>query len=365
MARFDPKAFVLGTCFRKWGRPCPFEEGYTLLLPSPMDMPFLLRFSLESLLGIDTANCKQILVVPDGWGDDRGTALRKVVESFEDPRIEMVDLRAFDYLVIRSMRPPRSAAIHWLMVVNGTRLARCEYAFLHDSDAFFLESDGLERQYRECRERGMDTLGVTARWDPFFTKLGYSIPGTWELMYSTRWARRYSPYELKGVRRETPHGTHEFDSMLYPQYLDFPKGKVGVMEQPPRLVHFNGTIVTYRIFHDRKGKPVVDELFRILLLSLLEELLPPKDGHRVTPPINELVSGLTDSTAKVTYGSETAIREYPIFRGMLDELCHSPIFEGSRAGRIHELVKPFDDHFLAIGSRLEKSDGVFRAHGLG
>ena len=39
-------------------------------------------------------------------------------------------------------------------VVNGTAFARCEYAFLHDADAFFLEADGLERQFLECRDRG-------------------------------------------------------------------------------------------------------------------------------------------------------------------------------------------------------------------
>ncbi len=365
MSKFKPKALVLGTLFRKWRPPCALEQGYTLLLPSPMDMPFLLRFALESLLGMDTTNCKQILVVPDGWGNDRGKALRDVVDSFDDLRIEMVNLTAFDYAIIRSMRPPGCASTHWMMVVNGTRFARCEHAFLHDADAFFLESDGLERQYRECRDRGMYTLGVTARWDPFFTNLGYSIPGTWELMYSTRWARSYSPYELKGVRRETPHGSQEFDSMLYPQYLDFPKGKVGVMEHPPRLVHFNGTIFTYRMFRDRKGKPVVDELFRVLLLALLEDLLPPKDGRRIAPTAAELAVGLTDPAAPVTYSSETAVRTYPVFRGEIDELCQAPIFEGARADRIRELIKPFDDHFRAIGPARESAGVVLRTHGLG
>ena len=33
----------------------------------------------------------------------------------------------------------------------------------------------------------MATLGVTGRLDPFFKAVGYEIPGTWELMFSTRW----------------------------------------------------------------------------------------------------------------------------------------------------------------------------------
>ena len=69
---FDKKALLLKPLFGRWRRGCPFEDGYTILLPSPMDMPFLLRFALEGLLRMDTSNCRQILVVPDGWGDDGG-----------------------------------------------------------------------------------------------------------------------------------------------------------------------------------------------------------------------------------------------------------------------------------------------------
>ena len=46
---------------------------------------------------------------------------------------------------------------------------------------------------------------------------------------SSRKARRRSPLDLKGRRRDTPQGPHEFDTMLYPQYLDYPTGKVGIL----------------------------------------------------------------------------------------------------------------------------------------
>ncbi len=343
--RFDPKGFVLRLLFGRWRGGCPFEDGYTILLPSPMDMPFLLRYALEGLLRMDTPNCKQILIVPDGQGFDRGRALREVADSFSDPRIELVQLRPLDYKIIRSMKPPGSAATHWMAVVNGVLNARSGHAFLHDADAFFLEAGGLERQYREARDREMSTLGVTARNDPDFLRIGYEIPGTWELMFSTRWARSRAPYELKGRLRATPDGEILFDSMLGPQYLDYPLGKVGVMADPPRFVHFNGTIFTYRLFRDRGGTSVVDELFRILLLAILEDLVPAGDGSRVVPRVDELVEGLTDPSAPVTYGSEVAVQEYPVFRAMVDELCEAPIIQGERAGRIRGLIQPFDAHF--------------------
>jgi hypothetical protein len=361
----DPKGIVLRALFSRWRRPCPYEGGYTILLPSPMDMPFLLRFSLEGLRRVDTCNCRQILVIPDGWGDDGGKALRDVVDGWDDPRVEFVELPALDLFLNRRTKPPNGASTHWMMAVAGTNHARCEYAFLHDSDAFFLDDEGLERQYRECRDRGMYTLGVTARWDAFFQRLGYAIPGTWELMYSTRWARSRAPYYLKGRIVATPDGVNEFDSMLYPQYLDYGTGRVGVMEAPPPLVHFNGTIVTYRIFRDRAGRQVVDELFRVLLLALLEEQIPGEDSGRVVPSVEDLARGLDDPSAPVVYHSEAAAREYPTFRRMIDELCDAPIFRGARAGRIREQIRPFDDHFSDRAGAADSPAPAARKHGLG
>lgn len=367
------KGLVLKTLFSRWPRARPLEEGYTILLASPMDMPFLLRYALEGLAGVDTSHCRQILVVPDGWGNDRGEALRQVIAEFDDPRIELVDLRLFDYLVVRLMGKTGSAP-HWLAIVNGTARTRCEYIFLHDADAFFVEGDALERQYRECRDRGLSTLGVTPRWDPFFEQVGYAIPGTWEMMFSTRWARGRTPLELKGRWWPTPHGDYEFDTMLYPQFLDFPAGKVGIMTPPPRLVHFSGTIVTYRIYTDRRGKPVLDELFRILLLAILEDLLPAPNGVQVTPSVAALARGLDDPDAPVTYNSPDIDREYRTFRGLIEELCAVPIFRGARADRIRELIRPFDEHFADRAAAAEDpaTNGQtagpvrkIRRHGLG
>jgi hypothetical protein len=346
--RIDLKWFVLNAIFGRWHGAGPQEEGYTILLPSPMDMPFLLRFALEGLRRLDTKHCRQIVVIPDGCGDDGGKALERVVESSGDSRVELARLRPAAHFIVHGMRRTGGGIAnwsHWAMIVEGIERARCEHVFLHDADAFFLETDGLERHYRECCDRGMETLGVTARLDPFFREIGYAIPGTWELMFATRWARRRSPLELKGRSRPTPRGDYTFDTMLYPQYLDYPSGKVGILDPPPRLVHFAGAITTYRTFSDRRGRPVVDELFRLLLLSLLEDLLPSPEGKGVMPAVAELARGLADPAAPVTYGSRRATREYPIFRAMIEDLCNSAIFLGARADRIRELIRPFDEHY--------------------
>ncbi len=367
--RIDPKALLLNTLFGRWQPRRAFEEGYSVILATPMDMPFLLRYALEGLTGLDTSHCRQIIVVPDGWGDDGGEGLRRAVAASGDPRVEYVELTPAAHFFIHKLGKNVGAAAnscHWAMIVRGIAATRCEYAFLHDADAFFVDADAIERQYRECLDRGLDTLGVTARWDPFFEEAGYSIPATWELMVSTRWARRHNPVDFKGRWRDTPRGRHEFDNALYPQYVDYPWGKVGLMASPARIVHFNGAVTTYRIFRYQPRRPVVDELFRLLLLSILEELIPAEDGRSpAVPPVAELARGLDDPSAPVSYAGAATAGNYPAFRAQVDEMCEAPTFRGARAEKVRELIAPFDRHFEARGADAAEPAFRFRRHGLG
>jgi hypothetical protein len=210
-----------------------------------------------------------------------------------------------------------------------------------------------------------DTLGVTARWDPFFTKINYKIPGTWELIFSIPWIREWKPHHVRGQIHDTPHGPNGFDHLLYPQYLDYSKGRVGVMANPPELVHFNGTIVTYRVWKRNHGKVVTDELYRLLLISLLEELIPSSSGVRLMPSIATLARGLTDDNAPVRYSRSK--RPYLQFRAQIEQLCNSPVFKGERGARLVELIKPFDDFYETVPLEPETQGSAtnrFRDHGL-
>src|SRR5262249_24821057 len=109
--------------FGRWRRPCPSAEGYSIFLPSPADMLFLLRFALEGLRHLDTSHCRQIIVIPDGCGaEDQAAALRQVVDSCRDPRVELARLRALAHFVVHGMH--RSGGeianwTHWAMIIEG------------------------------------------------------------------------------------------------------------------------------------------------------------------------------------------------------------------------------------------------------
>lgn len=359
----DWKGLVQRTLYSRWKPAGLPSDGYSIIMPMPEDMPFLLRLALEGLRHVGTDHCGQVIVVGDGWGSDRGEALRKVAGEFSDSRIEMAFFSRLDRAVVRRMPSP-----HWLTVIYGINRARHDYAFLHDSDAFFLERDCMERTYAYCRERSMYAIGVTARWDPFFEQIGYQIPGTWQMIFSALWLRTHKPWKVHGRQVATPHGPNIFDTLLYPQYLDYGTGRIGVMPDPPKYVHFNGTIVTYRTWRRAGGKPVVDELFRLLLLSLLEHVIPPADGKRLLPPVDELSHGLTDATCPIRYDTLDCARNYGEFRDQVKELCGSPIFAGERAHVIESLLRPFDEHFAKVthelGDQLGGPVRKFRRSGL-
>ena len=47
MLKFDSRAAIYGTLFGRWRIARPLRHGYSILMPMPMDMPFLLQFALK------------------------------------------------------------------------------------------------------------------------------------------------------------------------------------------------------------------------------------------------------------------------------------------------------------------------------
>ena len=341
----DAKSVVWRTLFSWWRRSDqPVSNGLSVVIPAPEDLPFLLRLQLENFACIDTAACHQILVVGDGCGSDGGAAIRGLARkaSLDDPRVTFVEQTWRDRLVLPLIRRDGSG-VHWLMFVRSLGRASGAFALMHDADAFFLGRDALQRQYKECVERELYALGMTARSDAFFAQIGYQIPATWELMISTKWIRSRSPYWMKGRTYPTPHGQHTFDTVLYPEYLDYSSGRIALSDMSAEIAHFTATIVEYRRYCNTSG-PFADYLFRILLLSILEEVCPA-GGIRVTPTVDSLYSGLHDGSCHVHYKDDRATQGYAVFRGHMAVLERALVMQGDRATQMRSLLQPFDRHF--------------------
>lgn len=338
------KSHILKGMYGRWPATGPLMDGYCIMVLVPSDMPFLLQVALEGIASTDTTNCRQILVVRDPFAEPQPGAIARICRENGDPRIGTIQMGFKDSLVAKHV----SHAVHWLQVVNGIRATRCRYAFLHDADAFFCQADALEQQYLQCRDKGYYALGVEARADEFFKSRAMDIPGTWELMFDVEWARRYTPYFHRGIEMDTPAGRHVFDNTLYPQYLDYRTGKVGIMSPVPQFVHYNGTIFQYRRYRNFPSR-FEDEYCRVLLLSLLERCLSPDCAERwVTPSPELLARGLRDSEQPVTYLAEgTALRYDQIMLPTMERMLRTPLFAGKRSEQFRELIRPFHEYFLS------------------
>jgi hypothetical protein len=327
-------------------------------------MPFLCYLALAGLRDVDLRSCREILVVPDGWGgtDTQGLAAAVSAAGLKIP-VRLLAVRTRQRVALRVLRQDAGLA-HWAQIVESIEAADTDYIFLHDADAFFTDGDLLETSYEMCRAQGLQTLGVTARWDPAFTQIGMQLPGTWELMFSSRWARSWRPVDHKSGLRSTDRGRINFDTMLYPQYLEYAKGKVRVRESNAFL-HLSGTIVTYRAFIAFRDRQIGDELFRLLFLSLLQEVSPAFQGASALPSVAELADGLSDSRRRVHYRFPGAAAKYAEFRSFVAMLMDAPVFAASRKS-MAALIRPFDEHFAALDPEMGGATGYgkLREHGL-
>jgi hypothetical protein len=333
---------------RHWPeKACHSEEGYTILVPIPADMPILLRFALAGMQHLSMPNCRKILVISDGASNDQ--ALRTMVGEQSDSRVEYVPLTSIDKVLTNLPRSDGSANFrHFTQILRGVLKTTTEAVYLHDADAFWLDKAGVETQYHEFQSRAMNTLGLSSRIDPMFKDRGYDIPGTWELMFSRSWVQQRLPMEIKGGWYPIENGEWRwFDTLLFGQYMDYASGKFGVMKNPPAFVHFYGTITEYRSWQRaQRSQPTEDSLFNLLLLSVFAASFPEAKNDSRLPPPHEMARGLSDRSASITYFAETAPTRYASFRSKIEAICAGPVF-GNVAGRVRELLVPFDRHFCA------------------
>ena len=354
------KRILLSLIHPSWGPRKAVSEGYTVVIPAPMDMPFLTYLSLQGLHEIDLSRCREILVVPDGCASDGGKALAEAIQASNIPDARLLPVRNRNRATLALFG--HGGIAHWLTIVDAIREAGTDLLYLHDADAFFTQPELIESNYQMCKTQDLMSLGVTPRWDPKFKELGIEVPGTWELMFSSTWARKWSPVEHKAGQHDTPAGPVFFDTMLYPQYRDHGSGLIKVAESDA-FVHLSGTVVTYRKFLDFSGRCVGDELFRLLFLSLLNELSPRIASECKLPTVEELAMGLSNPARRVHYCFPDAAANYLEFRETIRKLVATRLF-ACQAQDVARLLLPFDNHLLNAPTSTAPTTPKMRSHGL-
>jgi hypothetical protein len=156
----DWKGFLFRRLYADWkpGKRKSASAGYCIIMPMPEDMPFLMRLAIEGLKCIDTSNCQQFIVVGDGYGNDGCSQIKRELQRSAELNIELCELSFLQRMVARRVSCP-----HPISIINGGSKSRCDFAFLHDADAFFVDRSCIENTFQYCSGNDMDAVGVTAR----------------------------------------------------------------------------------------------------------------------------------------------------------------------------------------------------------
>jgi hypothetical protein len=238
----------------------------------------------------------------------------------------------------------------WLQFVTGIDESRTTHAIWHDSDLFLGEPDYLRRHYEAISDRKLALLGLSEAWDDTFRREHgrEHMVSTWELAFDVDWARSFKPWEHRGHDGELDGRPITYDITFWPQTRTPPERIALAADEPP-FVHFNHTIGTYRNFQRalRGGEPFEDSGFRVLLVRLLADLLDDSDWDYEAPAAADLLRGVEDPGATVTFRSDEARETYPEFRAQLAGLIGSGFLSEERSHALARAIEPWDAAFGA------------------
>lgn len=331
--------------YSKW-RPMPVEnEGYTILLMFPGDLPVFLDIAMAVCARQNPEHLAEVLVIPDKMHRYYGTHWESIRKQWPRGPIRLVRLRPFEQRFAGFRNSPHTYC--WLQLIRGMEQARSTHALWHDADLFILNRNLLKEQYETCAARkmaffGLDPAAPYAR--PWFEARGiHHIVASYEMMMDVEWFRRFAPWEHRGHEMKV-NGEWHVGDITYRSQIRTPPERCGWQNRDDDFVHFSYVIGMYRRFQNSRGV-YEDKGFKVLLVRLLIDAFDRSGWSYEAPQIRELAKGLKDPTSRVTYLQTETRREYPEFRQKLERLLTSGLFDGAVVSSLRAGIRPFDEAF--------------------
>jgi hypothetical protein len=296
------------------------SDGYTILLPTPSDLPVFFSLALAIIQKQDLTGLREILVIPDWPSQPFEEFCADIGRKSGDLPIRLVSLKLRDQLAWAVTKGITTR--HFTQLVRGIDETHTEHAIIHDSDLFLPPSDFLRTQCEACRDRGLAVLGVEPRREMVFD--GHStFVATWEMTFSVRWAKSFPPFMHKGQFSVVGGRRQDFDTTLLPQYLTDEK-LIGWTPRHGDFFHFQYVIATYRDFVS--GKPLFPTYgLRLFLIRTLIDVFDVSGWHYShVPEHSEFLEGrfgLSDLRSQPD--GPRRVRE---FRDTLRGIIHAKIF---------------------------------------
>jgi hypothetical protein len=318
----------------------PPSDGLTLLVLIPGDLPVFLDLALDVCARQQCPALRHTLIIPDVVTPELRRRVADRLTTWPHGSIALVDLRPIDRLLIKRLKNPHHNV--WLQFFRGIEATTTTHAVWHDADLFLTDPTLLQRQYDAITRGGLDCLGVSPVWDAWYRERGFDkIAATWELTFSTTWARTFAPWQHHGHEATINGEKHVVDITLLPQVLTAPE-RLSVAPITSGFVHFNYVICTYRWFQNSTG-PYEDDKFRLLLVRLLVDAFDQGNWPYEVPPAADLARGLSDPTSRVTYVKPETLASWPEFRVKFQDLLQSTLLTDSQRSALARGLRPFDD----------------------
>jgi len=300
--------------FARWGRPARIaNQGYTVLVPVPGDLPVFLDLALAVCRAQTAAHRVATIVVPDVSTPAVDAIVARARPDWPG-RLELDRLPVPErWLLPRLGDPGRNHAIQLNTAITRTTST---HVVLHDADLFLLTPDAHEDQWAHAVEGDLDVLGVDPAWDPWYAERGRHLAATWEMTARTDWLRGFPPWRHIAHRDHLDGEPHVFDTTFWAQTRTAP-ARIGV-RSPGAVVHFNYVISTYRNYR-RSGPGFRDGRFRLLLIRVFIDLFDTTGAAYGLPSIDDLAAGLGKPGTDVWYAPEDAAA-YAEFRPRLDQI---------------------------------------------
>ena len=279
---------LIKSIYSKWDNTnTQLNSGYTLLIPTPADLPVFLALALEIVSNQNHTDLKEIVIVPDWPSDAFVNYFKSYLHNILPIPIRFVNINKTDQLAWQFTKSITTR--HFTQIVRGVETITTDYFLLHDSDLFLPPGDFLYQQYLSCTKNdyfvyGLDMRRSLTRFDR------KEFVSTWETTFSTKWFKSFPPYMHKGQITNIKGIRQEFDTTLLPQYLSDEK-HIGWQDRSNEYTHFNYVIASYRNFINKK-RFLPEYSLKLLLIRLLVDVFDNTDWrYYELPDFEDFLNG--------------------------------------------------------------------------
>jgi hypothetical protein len=314
------------------------EDGYTLLVPTPSDLPVFIEITIDVISKQNQSWLKEIIVVPD-WPSKKFEAYfegRKDHIHSVPMRLVNIDLK--DKLAWKLTKSVNTR--HFTQLIKAVDSLKTKHAIIHDADLFLIPGNFLLEQYLHCRDNNLNVYGLDIR-KSFARDDRKEFVATWEMTFSTKWFLSFRPSKHKGQLTKVNGIYQEYDTTLLPQYLT-DVSKISWRNRENEYFHFNYTICGYRCFINKIDYKPSYSLTLFLIRTLIDAFgLMEWNYHQVPEHIEfiEMRHGLKELLADKNNGR----RLVQDFFKKIDGILKNNIFSAEKAHfierRANELIQ--------------------------